>query len=80
MPRINLTVQPELYEHILRHKPKALSLAKFCSLLVEEQAAKGLDSAGTLGATSKAGAPSYSSSTLSVEEEDRKSTRLNSSH
>lgn len=44
MPRINLTVQPELYDFILEHKPKSLSVARFCSLLVEQNALR-LDSA-----------------------------------
>lgn len=63
MPRINLTVQPELYDYILQHKPKSLSVARFCSLLVEQQAALALDTAGTLGlASDSAASPSYSSS------------------
>lgn len=49
MPRINLTVQPELYDYILQHKPKSLSVARFCSLLVEQNAL-GLDSASSLPA------------------------------
>ena len=49
MPRINLTVQPELYDYILKHKPKALSLPAFCSLLIE-QSWLGLDSASKLPA------------------------------
>lgn len=49
MPRINLTVQPELYDFILEHKPKSLSVARFCSLLVEQQTV-GLDSASKLPA------------------------------
>lgn len=69
MPRINLTVQPELYEYILKHKPKALSVAKFCSLLVEGNAQKGLDTSITLGDPSAAGAPSTSSYSSSKEEE-----------
>jgi hypothetical protein len=49
MPRINLTMQPELYDYILKHKPKALSLPAFCSLLIE-QSWLGLDSASKLPA------------------------------
>jgi hypothetical protein len=49
MPRINLTVQPELYDYILKRKPKALSLPAFCSLLIE-QSWLGLDSASNLPA------------------------------
>ena len=49
MPRINLTVQPDLYDLILEHKPKSLSVASFCSLLVE-QTTLGLDSASKLPA------------------------------
>lgn len=49
MPRINLTVQPELYDFILEHKPKSLSVARFCSLLVEQNALR-LDSASNLPA------------------------------
>ena len=49
MPRINLTVQPELYDFILEHKPKSLSVARFCSLLVEQNALR-LDSASKLPA------------------------------
>lgn len=49
MPRINLTVQPELYDFILQHKPKSLSVARFCSLLVEQNAL-GLDRGSNLPA------------------------------
>jgi hypothetical protein len=69
MPRINLTVQPDLYDFILEHKPKSLSVARFCSLLVEQQASAALDAAGTLGLASASDASpssSYSSSSLEV--------------
>ena len=69
MPRINLTVQPELYDHILKHKPKALSLPAFCSLLIERMASDSLDTSVTLGVTSAAGTPSTSSNSSSKEEE-----------
>ena len=69
MPRINLTVQPELYDYILKHKPKALSVPAFCSLLIEQSASDSLDKAITLGDTSAAGAPSTSSYSSSKEEE-----------
>jgi hypothetical protein len=69
MPRINLTVQPELYDYILKHKPKALSVPAFCSLLIEQSASDSLDRPVTLGDTSAAGAPSNSSYSSSKEEE-----------
>lgn len=68
MPRINLTVQPELYDYILKHKPKALSVPAFCSLLIEQSASETLDRPVTLGDTSAAGSPSTSKS--SSKEED----------
>jgi hypothetical protein len=68
MPRINLTVQPELYDYILKHKPKALSLPAFCSLLIEQSASDSLDRPITLGEPSAAGSPSTSNSS-SLEEE-----------
>ena len=69
MPRINLTVQPELYDYILQHKPKSLSVARFCSLLVEQQASVALDAAGTLGLASASEASPSSSYSSSKEEE-----------
>jgi len=69
MPRINLTVQPELYDFILQHKPKSLSVARFCSLLVEQQAAQSLDASGTLGLASASEASPSSSYSSSKEEE-----------
>ena len=69
MPRINLTVQPELYDFILEHKPKSLSVARFCSLLVERQASVALDAAGTLGLASASEASPSSSYSSSKEEE-----------
>lgn len=71
MPRINLTVQPELYDFILEHKPKSLSVARFCSLLVEQQASAALDAAGTLGLASASDASPSSSYSSSKEEETR---------
>lgn len=68
MPRINLTVQPELYDYILKHKPKALTVPAFCSLLIEQLASETLDSPITLGEPSAAGSPSNSKS--SSKEED----------
>ena len=68
MPRINLTVQPELYDYILKHKPKALTVPAFCSLLIEQSASETLDSPITLGEPSAAGSPSNSKS--SSKEED----------
>ena len=68
MPRINLTVQPELYDYILKHKPKALSVPAFCSLLIEQSASDSLDRPITLGEPSAAGSPSTSNSS-SLEEE-----------
>jgi hypothetical protein len=68
MPRINLTVQPELYDYILKHKPKALSVPAFCSLLIEQSASDSLDRPITLGEPSAAGSPSTSYSS-SIEEE-----------
>lgn len=62
MPRINLTVQPELYDFILQRKPKSLSVARFCSLLVEQQASVALDVGGTLGLASASDASPSSSS------------------
>lgn len=69
MPRINLTVQPELYDFILQHKPKSLSVARFCSLLVEQQASQALDASGTLGLASASEASPSSSYSSSKEEE-----------
>jgi hypothetical protein len=69
MPRINLTVQPELYDFILQHKPKSLSVARFCSLLVEQQASQTLDASGTLGLASASEASPSSSYSSSKEEE-----------
>ena len=69
MPRINLTVQPDLYDFILEHKPKSLSLSAFCSLLVEQQASAALDAAGTLGLASASDASPSSSYSSSKEEE-----------
>ena len=69
MPRINLTVQPELYDFILEHKPKSLSVARFCSLLVEQQASQALDASGTLGLASASEASPSSSYSSSKEEE-----------
>ena len=68
MPRINLTVQPELYDYILKHKPKALTVPAFCSLLIDQSASETLDSLITLGEPSAAGSPSNSKS--SSKEED----------
>ena len=68
MPRINLTVQPELYDYILKHKPKALTVPAFCSLLIEQLASETLDSPITLGEPSAAGSPSNSKSS-SLEED-----------
>lgn len=50
MPRINLTVQPELYDFIIENKPKSLSLPAFCALLIEEKIG-GLDRVATLPAS-----------------------------
>ena len=68
MPRINLTVQPELYDYILKHKPKALSVPAFCSLLIEQSACEPLDNPITLGEPSAAGSPSTSYSSSKEEE------------
>lgn len=45
MPRLELRLPPELHDHILKYKPKSLSLSAFCSLLLEQSAGLGLDSA-----------------------------------
>lgn len=45
MPRLELRLPPELHDHILKHKPKSLSLPAFCSFLIEQCLAQGLDSA-----------------------------------
>lgn len=45
MPRIELRLPPELHDHILKQKPKSLSLPAFCSLLIEQTLGLGLDSA-----------------------------------
>ena len=49
MPRITLTLGPDVFDDLLRLKPRTLSLSSFCSLLVEQQAL-GLDSASKLPA------------------------------
>ena len=63
MPRIHLTLEPDLHDYILLHKPKSLSLSAFCGLLIEQR----LDKPCNLGEPSAAGSPSNSSS--SSEEE-----------
>lgn len=73
MPRINLSVQPELYDFLLKHKPKSLSVARFCSLLVEQQASVALDAAGTLGLASASDASPSSSYSSNKEEESNTS-------
>lgn len=45
MPRLELRLPPDLYDNILKQKPKSLSLSSFCSLLLERQSELGLDSA-----------------------------------
>lgn len=77
MPRINLTVQPELYDYILKHKPKALSVPAFCSLLIEQSACEPLDNTITLGEPSAAGAPSTSYSSSKEEELTTKTNKTN---
>lgn len=47
MPRINLTIEPQLFDNILKHKPKSLSTARFCSLLIEQKL-EGLDNTGEM--------------------------------
>ena len=68
MPRINLSVQPELYEHILRHKPKSLTVPAFCGLLVEQM----LDKGDMLGGPSAAGTPSNTLTSNTYVLEDKK--------
>jgi hypothetical protein len=66
-----MRLSPELHDHILKYKPKALSLPAFCSLLIEQTASKALetlDKPVTLGEPSAAGSPSTSYSS-SLEEE-----------
>ena len=77
MPRINLTVQPELYDYILKHKPKALSVPAFCSLLIEQSACEPLDNTITLGEPSEAGSPSTSYSSSKEEELTTKTNKTN---
>jgi hypothetical protein len=77
MPRINLTVQPELYDYILKHKPKALSVPAFCSLLIEQSACEPLDNTITLGEPSAAGSPSTSYSSSKEEELITKTNKTN---
>jgi hypothetical protein len=77
MPRINLTVQPELYDYILKHKPKALSVPAFCSLLIEQSACEPLDNPITLGEPSAAGSPSTSYSSSKEEELTTKTNKTN---
>jgi len=77
MPRINLTVQPELYDYILKHKPKALSVPAFCSLLIEQSVCEPLDSPITLGEPSAAGSPSTSYSSSKEEELTTKTNKTN---
>lgn len=45
MPRLELRLPPELHDHILKQKPKTLSLSAFCALLLEQNCGLGLDSA-----------------------------------
>ena len=66
-----MRLSPELHDYILKHKPKALSLPAFCSLLIEQTASKALetlDTPITLGDPSAAGAPSSSYSSSKEEE------------
>lgn len=49
MPRITLTLESELLDSILRHKPKRQALSAFCADLIEQQTL-GLDSASRLPA------------------------------
>ncbi len=49
MPRITLTLEPDLYEQILASKPKRQALSAFCADLIEQQTL-GLDSASRLPA------------------------------
>ena len=49
MPRITLTLEPELLDKIQQHKPKRQALSAFCADLIE-QTALGLDSASKLPA------------------------------
>lgn len=49
MPRITLTLEPELLDLIQNHKPKRQALSAFCADLIELQAL-GLDSASRLPA------------------------------
>jgi hypothetical protein len=49
MPRITLTLEPDLYEQILASKPKRQALSAFCADLIEQQTL-GLDSASKLPA------------------------------
>ena len=49
MPRITLTLEPDLYDQVLLHKPKRQALSAFCADLIEQQAL-GLDSASKLPA------------------------------
>lgn len=49
MPRITLTLEAELLDHLVQHKPKRQSLSAFCADLIEQQSL-GLDSASRLPA------------------------------
>lgn len=57
MPRIHLTLEPDLHDYILKHKPKSLTMATFCGLLLEQQLTGGSKlpaycvGAGTTGET-----------------------------
>ena len=49
MPRLTLTLEPELLEHLAHHKPKRQSLSAFCADLIEQNLL-GLDRASRLPA------------------------------
>lgn len=49
MPRITLTLEPDLYDQLVTKKPKRQALSAFCADLIEQQAL-GLDSASRLPA------------------------------
>jgi len=62
MPRITLTLEPELLDLIQHHKPKRQSLSAFCADLIE-QTTLGLDSPSKLPAY-RVGAGTHSETTL----------------
>lgn len=74
MPQLNFTIPADLLDKIDAAKPNYLDRKGFLCLLLDQA----LDSAGTLGAPSAAGAPFYSSNTVNtVLEEKNINKRIN---